>query len=129
MMLTLLVLDFALDIVDGVRALHLKGDGLASQGLYKNLHGGCAARCLQSKIRGVLSVLSAAQLTSPQSPHRFLQGRPLQCTRRAFPACKVPQELQEADQGSRSFQSSNPWSPAPRQCSPKQDGKSHWCRR
>ena len=36
--LTLLVLNFALDIVDGVRALHLQRDGLASQGLDKDLH-------------------------------------------------------------------------------------------
>ena len=37
--LTLLVLDLALDIVNGVGALHFEGDGLASEGLYKNLHG------------------------------------------------------------------------------------------
>ncbi len=36
--LTLLVLDFALDIVDGVRALHLQRDGLAGEGLDKDLH-------------------------------------------------------------------------------------------
>ena len=30
---TLLVLDLALDIVDGVRGLDLKGDGLAGEGL------------------------------------------------------------------------------------------------
>merc|ERR1712047_89420 len=33
-----LVLDLSLDIFNGVRWLHLKGDGLASQGLDKNLH-------------------------------------------------------------------------------------------
>ena len=37
-LLTLLVLDLALDVVDCVRALHLKGDGLASQSLDKDLH-------------------------------------------------------------------------------------------
>ena len=36
--LTFLVLDLALDIVDGVRALHLQRDGLASEGLDKDLH-------------------------------------------------------------------------------------------
>merc|ERR1739838_613202 len=36
----LLVLDLGLHIVDGVRRLHLKGDGLAREGLYENLHGG-----------------------------------------------------------------------------------------
>ena len=35
----LLILDFGLDVVDGVRGLHLKGDGLAGQGLHENLHG------------------------------------------------------------------------------------------
>merc|ERR1712203_327735 len=35
---TLLVLDLGLDILDGVRGFHLKGDGLASQGLDKDLH-------------------------------------------------------------------------------------------
>ena len=32
----LLVLDFGLDIVDGVRRLHLKGDGIPYQGLQVN---------------------------------------------------------------------------------------------
>lgn len=35
---TLLVLDLGLDIVDSVRGLDLKGDGLASEGLHENLH-------------------------------------------------------------------------------------------
>ena len=34
----LLVLDLLLDILDAIAALHLKGDGLASQGLDKDLH-------------------------------------------------------------------------------------------
>lgn len=33
-MLTLFILDLALDIVDGVRRLHLQSDGLASKCLY-----------------------------------------------------------------------------------------------
>merc|ERR1712170_287522 len=33
-----LVLDLSLDIFNGVRWFNLKGDGLASQGLNKNLH-------------------------------------------------------------------------------------------
>ena len=36
--LTLLVLDFGLDVVDGVRGLHLQRDSLASQGLHEDLH-------------------------------------------------------------------------------------------
>ena len=36
--LTLLVLDLALHVVDGVRGLHLQGDGLACQCLHKDLH-------------------------------------------------------------------------------------------
>ena len=35
---TFLVLDLGLDVLDGVGGLDLKGDGLASQGLYKDLH-------------------------------------------------------------------------------------------
>ena len=35
---TLLVLDLGLDVVDGVRRLHLKSDGLARQCLHKDLH-------------------------------------------------------------------------------------------
>ena len=35
---TLLVLDLGLDVVDGIRALDLKSDGLAGQGLDKDLH-------------------------------------------------------------------------------------------
>ena len=34
----LLDLDLGLDIVNGVRRLHLEGDGLASEGLNKDLH-------------------------------------------------------------------------------------------
>ena len=37
-LLTLLVLDLGLDIVDCVRALHLQGDGLAGEGLDEDLH-------------------------------------------------------------------------------------------
>merc|ERR1711935_78909 len=33
-----LILDFGLDILNGVRCFNLKGDGLARQGLNKNLH-------------------------------------------------------------------------------------------
>jgi len=35
---TLFVLDLGLDIINGVRRLHLKGDGLAGEGLNKDLH-------------------------------------------------------------------------------------------
>jgi hypothetical protein len=40
----LLVLDFALHQVDGVARLHLEGDGLARQGLDKDLHAAAHAR-------------------------------------------------------------------------------------
>ena len=40
----LLVLDLGLDVVDRVRRLDLKGDGLARQGLHENLHGCCRTR-------------------------------------------------------------------------------------
>ena len=33
-----LVLDLSLHVVDGVEALHLQGDGLASQSFHKDLH-------------------------------------------------------------------------------------------
>jgi len=35
---TFLVLNLLLYILDGVRRLHIKGDGLAREGLHKNLH-------------------------------------------------------------------------------------------
>jgi hypothetical protein len=34
---SLLVLDFRLDVVNGIRGLDIEGDGLASKGLYKDL--------------------------------------------------------------------------------------------
>ena len=33
-----LVLDLGLDVLDGITGFNFKGDGLACQGLYKNLH-------------------------------------------------------------------------------------------
>jgi len=41
----LLVLNLRLDVVDGVRRLDIKGDGLAGEGLDENLHG-CRCCCL-----------------------------------------------------------------------------------
>ncbi|XP_047252143.1 uncharacterized protein LOC124887024 [Capsicum annuum] len=35
---TFLVLNLSLDIIDSVRTLNFKGNGLASEGLYKDLH-------------------------------------------------------------------------------------------
>ena len=52
--LTLLVLDLALHVVDGVRGLHLQGDGLAGQGLHEDLRvrqlccTGLGAECVLS---------------------------------------------------------------------------------
>ena len=37
----LLILDLGLHVVDGVAGLHIKGDGLASQRLHKDLHDSC----------------------------------------------------------------------------------------
>mgnify|MGYP006864118693 CR=1 FL=1 len=34
-----LILDLSLDVVDGVRRLDIKGDGLTREGLYEDLHG------------------------------------------------------------------------------------------
>ena len=45
--LTFLVLDLGLDIFDGVRRLDLKGDGLARQGLHKDLHFRSRSRGLE----------------------------------------------------------------------------------
>ena len=47
----LLVLDFGFDILNGVTGLDLKGDGLACQGLHKDLHlcVCCAAAWLKRK--------------------------------------------------------------------------------
>jgi hypothetical protein len=36
---SLLVLNLGLHIIDGIRRLDLEGDGLASKGLHKDLHG------------------------------------------------------------------------------------------
>jgi len=40
----LLVLDLCLHSLDGVGALHLKRDGLASKGLYEDLHAATQAK-------------------------------------------------------------------------------------
>merc|ERR1711994_162693 len=47
----LLVLDLGLDILNGVRRLHLQCDGLASQGLHKDLHSSSQS---QHKMEGRL---------------------------------------------------------------------------
>ena len=59
---SLLVLDLGLDVFDGVRGLHLKGDGLARQGLHENLHSASGNEyhlklerlCLQNSIKSNL---------------------------------------------------------------------------
>ncbi len=48
---SLLVLDLGFDIVDGVRWLHIEGDGLASEGLHKDLH---ASMETKDKVNGEL---------------------------------------------------------------------------
>ena len=47
----LLVLNLALDVVDGVGRFHLEGDSLASEGLDKNLHTTTEA---EDKVKGAL---------------------------------------------------------------------------
>ena len=49
--LTFLVLDLLLHILDGVRALHLEGDGLAGQCLDEDLH---ATTQTQHQVQGTL---------------------------------------------------------------------------
>merc|ERR1712018_748267 len=48
---SLLVLDLGLDVLNGVRGLHLEGDGLASQGLDEDLH---ASSQSEHKMEGAL---------------------------------------------------------------------------
>merc|ERR1711992_131230 len=48
---SLLVLDLGLDVLNGVRGLHLEGDGLASQGLDEDLH---ASPESENKMEGAL---------------------------------------------------------------------------
>ena len=45
-----LVLDLSLDILDGVGGLDLEGDGLARQGLHKDLHFGPFSRRQRNKV-------------------------------------------------------------------------------
>ena len=45
----LLVLDFSLDIVDGVRGLDFEGDGLSGESLNKDLHGGLWRKNLKKR--------------------------------------------------------------------------------
>jgi hypothetical protein len=62
----LLVLDLGLDVVNGVRRLHLKGDGLAGEGLHKDLHlqkrtrqqGKCLAVNKQNYIKQTATIYS-----------------------------------------------------------------------
>jgi len=46
-------LDFGLDVVDGVAALHLEGDGLPRQGLHEDLHLLLASSSLALGVRGL----------------------------------------------------------------------------
>eukprot|EP00955_Chlamydomonas_euryale_P073152 361631-Chlamydomonas_euryale.AAC.2 len=47
-------LDFGLDVLDRVRGLDLEGDRLASQGFYKDLHGGWLTRPRRGRERALL---------------------------------------------------------------------------
>ena len=61
----LLVLDLGLDIVDGVRRLHLKGDGLAREGLDEDLHDGLYL--LEGKERKRLERMAATDIENCQA--------------------------------------------------------------
>ena len=50
-------LNLGLHIVDGVRRLHLKGDSLAREGLYENLHGGLDRSVMRSEREWVAAYL------------------------------------------------------------------------
>merc|ERR1719391_1139305 len=52
----LLVLDLCLDILDGVRGLHLKGDGLAREGLDEDLHFLCLVLCKFSDMKAYCGI-------------------------------------------------------------------------
>ena len=50
-----LVLDLSLDVLDGVGALDLEGDGLAGERLHEDLHGGIGERRRTLRAREILS--------------------------------------------------------------------------
>ena len=62
---SLLVLDLCLDIVNCVRGLNLEGDGLASEGLHKDLH-------LQSQ-KSHVSYLKEIGTEKPSASMRVIQ--------------------------------------------------------
>ena len=72
-MLTLFVLDFGLDVVNSVAGLHLQGDGLASEGLDKDLK--------QQSKRQSLAVYSRQAAGKPQvsASQRFRFTQQLEC--------------------------------------------------
>jgi len=91
--LTLLVLNLALDIFNGVRGLHLKGDGLTREGLHENLHpgepapaqpGGGAVRapraapghlmCVAERLRGAWLLLGGARAACAGTQARLAAG-------------------------------------------------------
>jgi len=49
--ITFLVLDFRLDVFDGVGSLHLEGDGLAGQSLHEDLHSVMGIWCTEGIIK------------------------------------------------------------------------------
>jgi len=55
--LPFLVLDFRLDIVDCIGRFNLEGDSLASEGLYKNLHGCSSERDVKGVRNGVTAFM------------------------------------------------------------------------
>ena len=63
-------LDLGLDILDGVRGLHLKGDGLAREGLDEDLHFLCLVLCKFSEIKACCGIFCVTE--DWQAPLRYI---------------------------------------------------------
>ena len=55
-------LDLGLDILDGVRGLHLKGDGLAREGLDEDLHFLCLGLCKFSDMKAYCGIFCVTEV-------------------------------------------------------------------
>ena len=63
-------LDLGLDILDGVRGLHLKGDGLAREGLDEDLHFLCLVLCKFSDMKAYCGIFCVTEVW--QAPLRYI---------------------------------------------------------
>ena len=64
---TLLVLDLGLDSLDGVSAIHLKGDGLAGESLDEDLHAYTPMRNARNVIKAWIRIASTTYLARRDS--------------------------------------------------------------